>query len=177
MLKTSTTTMTQPLPAVNAKDAGEAAKMVERQVSEAIKGIAPYKACVNDLRAQNWAQAAKDAAAGIAAYPNSTLSRLCLLSAVTGSKGSPDSVIAVASGVIALDSVNTLALGNLFDAHVAKNDAKKALESGAKLLASDPNNRELAKRLVQMYVTDNQPDQALALIERLLKDNPGTSSS
>jgi tetratricopeptide (TPR) repeat protein len=173
MLKTSTTTMTQPLPTVHAKDAGEAAKIVDRQVSEAIKGIAPYKLCVTDLRAGNWAGAAKNAAAGITAYPNSTLSRLCLLSAVTGSKGSPDSVVAVASGVIAIDSVNTLALGSLFDAHVAKNDAKKALDVGTRLLAIDPNNRELAKRLVQMYVTDNQSDRALALIETLLKDNPG----
>ena len=173
MLKTGTTALSQPLPVANGKDAGDAAKMVEKSITEAIRGIAPYKLCIADLRAQRWAEAAKNAAAGITAYPNSTLSRVCLLSAVTGSKGSPDSVIAVASGIIALDSTNSVALSNLFDAYVTKNDAKKALEVGAKLLATDPNNRELAKRLVQMYVADNQPDNALKLIETLLKDNPG----
>lgn len=173
MLKTGTTPLSQPLPVANGKDAGDAAKMVEKSITDAIKGIAPYKLCITDLRAQKWAEAAKNAAAGIAAYPNSTLSRVCLLSAVTGSKGSPDSVIAVASGILALDSTSTLALSNLFDARVQKNDTKGALDVGTRLLATDPNNRELAKRLVQMYVTDNQPDKALALIETLLKDNPG----
>ena len=173
MLRTGTTNLSQPLPVANGKDAGDAAKMVEKSITEAIKGIPPYKLCIADLRAQRWADAAKNAAAGITAYPNSTLSRVCLLSAVTGSKGSPDSVIAVASGIVALDSANVLALGNLFEAYVAKNEPKKALDVGTKLLAIDPNNRELAKRLVQMYVADNQPDKALALIETLLKDNPG----
>jgi predicted Zn-dependent protease len=173
MLRTGTTNLSQPLPVANGKDAGDAAKMVEKSITEAIKGIAPYKLCIADLRAQKWESAAKNAAAGIAAYPNSTLSRICLLSAVTGSKGSPDSVIAVATGILAIDSTNALALSNIFDARVSKNDTKGAVEVGAKLLATDPNNRELAKRLVQMYVTDDQPDKALALIETLLKDNPG----
>ena len=173
MLKTGQNTLTQPLPRVDAKDPGDAAKTIERNVTEAIKGIAPYRLCVNDLRAQKWDQAAKDAAAGIAAYPNSVLSRICLLSAVTGSKGSPDSVIAVATAITAIDSTNSLALGNLFEAYAAKNDNKKALDVGTKMLGVDPNNRELAKRLVQMYVNDNQPEKALALIDNLLKDNPG----
>ena len=173
MLRTGTTNLSQPLPIANGKDPGDAAKMVEKSITEAIKGIPPYRLCIADLRAQRWDQAAKNAALGIAAYPNSTLSRVCLLSAVTGSKGSPDSVIAVASGIVALDSTNALALGNLFEAWVTKNDTKKALEVGLKMLGLDPNNRELAKRLVQMYVTDNQPDKALELIETLLKDNPG----
>jgi tetratricopeptide (TPR) repeat protein len=173
MMKTGTTTLTQPLPIINGKDPGDVAKQAEKAVTDAIKGIAPYRLCVTDLRAQKWDQAAKDAAAGIAAYPNSTLSRVCLLNAVTSSKGPPDSVISVASAIVALDSTNSLALGNLFEAYVAKNDTKKALDAGTKMLVVDPNNRELAKRLVQLYVTDNQPDKALALIDNLLKDNPG----
>jgi len=173
MMRTANVTMTQPLPVANGKDAGDAAKMVERSLTEAIKGIAPYRLCIADLRAQKWDQAAKDAAAGIAAYPNSTLSRVCLLNAVTASKGSPDSVIAVATGIIAIDSTNTLALGNLFEALVTKNETKKALDVGMKMLALDPNNRELAKRLVQLYVNDSQYDKALALIDGLLKENPG----
>jgi len=173
LLRTANNTMTQPLPLVNGKDPGDAAKLVEREITEAIKGMAPYKLCVNDLRAQKWDQAAKDAAAGITAYPNSTLSRLCLLSAVTGSKGSPDSVIAVARGILALDSTNVLALSNVFDAFRAKNDTKNALQVGEKLLALDPSNSALRNAVISLDVTENNYEPALHLVDSQLKDNPG----
>ena len=81
-------TLAQPLPPADGKDVGDAAKMVEKSISDALKGMPMYTSCINDLRAQKFDQAEKDARAGIAAYSNSVLSRICLLQAQTGLEGS-----------------------------------------------------------------------------------------
>jgi TolB-like protein len=62
-------TLAQPLPAIDGKDVGDAAKQVERATSEALKAFAGFKLCKNDYVAQKYDQAAKDAQAAIALYP------------------------------------------------------------------------------------------------------------
>ena len=63
LLRTGTSTLAQPLPPADGKDVGDAAKMVERSISDALKGMPMYKTCINDLRAQKFDQAEKDARA------------------------------------------------------------------------------------------------------------------
>src|SRR6185295_4642729 len=128
MLRTGQVTLTQPLPNVDGKDAGDAAKGVEKAITDALKGIPAYRLCVNDLRAQKFDAAVKDAQTGIQLYPNSSLSHLCLLQAYAGLKSPPDSVISVANATLAIEPGSMIALQYLAEAYRTKGDTTKAIE-------------------------------------------------
>lgn len=166
-------TLAQPLAPADGKDAGDAARMVERSLSEMIKGMPMYRTCIDNLRAQKNDEAAAAARAGIAAYPSSVLSRVCLLNAYTNAKASPDSIISVASQILASDPTSMLALVNLADAYAAKGDTNKAIETNLKIYRVDPSNTAVAQSIVQQLAQSGAPDRALPIIDSLLKDNPG----
>jgi hypothetical protein len=65
MLRTGQVTLTQPLPNVDGKDAGDAAKGVERPSPMRSRASRPTDFVVNDLRAQKFDAAVKDAQTGI----------------------------------------------------------------------------------------------------------------
>src|SRR5436853_3991534 len=102
--------LAQPLPSIEAKDAGDAARKVERELTDARKALPEYRRCETALRDQKWAEAAAAARAGLAKDANSTLSSLCLMSAYQYGKSGPDSVLRVAEQIIRTDSANTLAM-------------------------------------------------------------------
>jgi hypothetical protein len=121
-MRTGQQTVAQPLPVVDAKDAGDAAKQLERSLSDASKAIPSYKQCTNALRAAKYDDAKKFANAGLAAYQNSTISRLCLLSAYQLQKAPADSIIFVAKAITAADPTSLIALAILADAYNQKGD-------------------------------------------------------
>src|SRR5215471_7569865 len=51
LLKTAQSTLAQPLPAADGRDVGDAAKMVERSISDMLKGIPMFRTCIDNLRA------------------------------------------------------------------------------------------------------------------------------
>ncbi len=172
LLRTGQNTLAQPLPAANGKDPGDAAKMVERSISEMLKGIPMYRTCIDNLRAQKNDDAATAARAGIAAYPNSVLSRICLLNAYGNAKAPPDSIIAVASQILTYDPTSMLALVNLADAYAQKGDKDKAIETNLKIYRVDPSNTAVAQSIVQQLAQSGAPDKALPIIDSLIIDNP-----
>ncbi|MGH7618043.1 MAG: tetratricopeptide repeat protein [Gemmatimonadaceae bacterium] len=165
-------TLAQPLPPADGKDLGDAARLVERSLTEMIKGMPPYRTCIDDLRAQKNDEAAAAARAGIAAYPASVLSRICLLNAYTNAHASPDSIISVSTQILASDPTSMLALVNLADAYAAKGDTSKAIETNLKIYRVDPSNTAVAQSIVQQLAQSGAPDRALPIIDSLLKDNP-----
>ncbi|HWH50114.1 MAG TPA: hypothetical protein VN651_01115 [Gemmatimonadaceae bacterium] len=173
LTETGKQTLAQPLPPVDGKDPGDLAKNVEKHVSDAMKSMPSYKTCTSDLRAQKNDEAAQVARAGIAAYPNSTLDRLCLLSAYSYSKAPSDSIISVANAILALDPTSILALSNAADAYAAKGDSSKAIEYNLRIYRADPSNTAIAQSIVQQLVNSGAPDKALPIIDSLLVQNPG----
>jgi tetratricopeptide (TPR) repeat protein len=173
LLRTGQSTFSQPLPAVDAKDPGDAAKTIEREISDALKGMKPYNDCVNDLRAQKWDQAVKDAQLGITAYPNTSLSRMCMLQALVSQKASPDSIISVSNATLAIDPTAIVALGYLADAYRAKGDTSKAIETNLRIYRADPSNASVAQGIVNDLAQSGAPDRALPIIDSLLVQNPG----
>jgi tetratricopeptide (TPR) repeat protein len=171
MLKIGQNTLSQPLPVVDGRDAGEVAKLVERNITEALKQMPPYKACIADLRAQKFDQAVKDGGLAIAAYPNSTLARVCELQAFS-SLNQTDSVIAVAQGILSRDSSSTLALGQLVGAYTKKADKDKAMQYTVIMWRRDPSNQDVAKSLIQQLVESGSPDAALPIVDSMLVQNP-----
>ena len=172
LLRTGQNTLAQPLPAANGKDPGDAAKMVERSISDMLKGIPMYRTCIDNLRAQKNDEAATAARAGITAYPNSVLSRICLLNAYTNAKASPDSIIAVASQILTYDPNSMLALANLAESYKAKGDKDKAIETNLRIYRVDPTNTAVAQSIIQDLAQSGAPDKAIPIIDSLMKDNP-----
>jgi len=172
LMSLNQTTLAQPLPAADGKDAGDAAKMVGRSISEALKGMPMFRKCIADLRASKPDDAITSARAAIAAYPGSVLSRICLLNAYTNKKESPDSIISVATQILTYDPKSTLALTNLIDAYDAKGDKDKATEAVYRLYRADPSNQANAKLLANRLGSAD-PVKALAIVDTLLANNPG----
>lgn len=165
--------LAQPLPVVEGKDVGDAVKQVERAISDALKQMPMYRDCLTALRAAKWDEATVKARAGIAAYPNASFSRICLLNAYANSKTAPpDSIISVANAILTVDPKSMLALANLAEAYNAKGDRDKATEMNLRIYRLDPSNQAVAQSIVQELAQSGAPDQALPIIDSLMKDNP-----
>jgi tetratricopeptide (TPR) repeat protein len=174
LMKTGTQTIAQPLPPADGKDLGDAVKMVERSISDALKQMPSYKLCIDALRASKWDDAAAKARLAITAYPNAAFARICLLNAYSSSKTAPpDSVIGVANQILAIDPNSLLALVNLADAYKAKGDKDKAIEMNLRIYRLDPSNQSIAQSIVQELAQSGAPDKALPIIDSLITSNPG----
>ena len=173
MIKANQQVLMQPLPPIDGKDAGDAAKMLEKSLVDASKALPAYKKCTNDLRAQKYDDGAASARAGLALYPNSTFARLCLLSAFSLGKASPDSLISASNAVLAVDPTSLIALSNAAEAYKAKGDKDKAIEYNLRIYRADPTNTSIVNSIILDLANSGAPDKALPMIDSLLKDNPG----
>lgn len=173
MMRTGQQTVSQPLGVIDAKDPGDAAAKIERELSSADKSFPAYKTCTNDLRAAKYDQAIADARAGIKEYPNSTLDRLCILTAFGLQKAPADSIISVAEAIRQLDPSSLLALSNLADAYLQKGDTAKAIQTNIAIWHLDPTNTTIAQSIITTITQSGAPDKALPIIDTLLAQNPG----
>jgi tetratricopeptide (TPR) repeat protein len=166
--------LAQPLPPASARNVGDAARQIARDLKEARKQLAANKKCENHLRAREFDQAIAAAREGIAAYPQATLARLCLLSALadTARKTSPDQVIAAGNEVLAIDPTSRVALGLVYSAQEKKGDSEAAIATLMRLQKADPTNiqlqGEIARRLALL-----DPQKALPVLQPLVDQNPG----
>jgi len=173
LMRTGQQTVAQPLPPIDAKDPGDAASKIERALTEASKSFPAYKTCTNDLRAGKYPEAIKEAQAGIAAYTNSSLARLCILTAYSSQKAPADSIIAVAKALTTIDPTSMIALANLADAYLAKGDTAASIQTRIAMSKQDPSNTGLMRGIIQELAQSGAPEKALPLIDTLLVQNPG----
>jgi len=173
LIKTGNQVLVQPLPPVEGKDAGDAAKTLEKALVDASKALPAYRKCTNNLRAQKYDEAATDARAGLTLYPNSTFARLCLLSAFSLGKGSPDSIISAATAVLAVDPTSLIALNNAAESYAAKGDKDKSIEYQLRIYRADPTNTAVVSSIIQQLAQSGAPDRAIPMIDSLLVQNPG----
>ncbi|MDQ3949558.1 MAG: hypothetical protein M3282_04355, partial [Gemmatimonadota bacterium] len=141
--------LAQPLPPASARNVSDAARQIARDLKEARKQLAANKRCENHLRAREFDQAIAAAREGIAAYPQATLARLCLLSALadTSRKTPPDAVIAAGNEVLAIDPNSRIALGIVFGAQKAKGENEAAVATLTRMQKADPTNPQLAQMI------------------------------
>jgi tetratricopeptide (TPR) repeat protein len=160
----------QPLPTIEAPSLDEAAKELERRLAEVQRSLLDFRRCSNALVARNYDAARLAAQEGIARYPSSTLSRLCLMDALSRAQQPTDSIIIAAQAVLRIDSTSTLALMNLVDAYKEKHDTANAVAAMQQLVVYRPDlRRDLTAMLGQM----NRPKLALLVVAELLRDSPG----
>jgi tetratricopeptide (TPR) repeat protein len=164
--------LAQPLPPASARNVGDAARQISRDLKEARKQLAANKRCENHLRGEQWDQAIAAAREGMALYPQATLARLCLLSAVRGKKAAPDEVIAAGNEVLKIDPNSRIALGLVYEAQKAKGDNEAAIATLMHMQKADPTNVQLQQEVARA-IGGVDPVRALPVIQPLVEQNPG----
>jgi tetratricopeptide (TPR) repeat protein len=166
-------TQAQPLPVVEAANANDAARAIERGMAEARKQLPDNRACENAARDGKFPVAIAAANAGIAKYPNATLARLCLAQTFVNMKSPPDSVLRVVDEIRKIDPKNSFVYRLAFAAYTEKGNQEAAVNSLVQLLKLEPTNLTLQGQVVTELAKLGKPSVALPIIEELLAQNPG----
>jgi tetratricopeptide (TPR) repeat protein len=165
--------LSQPLPLAEGDKLSRAASVLSKNLQDARKQLEFEKKC-NMLGRDGKANDAIAAAhAGIVAYPQATLARLCELQVRVGFKHPIDSIIAVAQEIIKIDPKSKIALTNAAQAYKDKGDNDKYTEVLTQLLATDPTNTRLVEDVVNAFAASGKWDLAKPVIAQAVKDNPG----
>ena len=172
--------LSQPLITTESSNLGDVAKQIVREYDAARKQLASNQACENAIRDKKLDVAVAEARKAAAAYPKTTISRLCLASAyqawkTTADSTKPwaDSVIAVTKEVTAIDKNSKIAYTLQYDAYKAKNDTANALQALVGMMNSDPTNSTLREQVIAELVQSGQAQIAVPTAAQLVKDNPG----
>jgi tetratricopeptide (TPR) repeat protein len=165
----------EPLSPIDGRDFGDMAKQVDRAVSEAIRALAFYDDCASALRAGDYQKAMAAAQQGLRIRPASATLELCVLSILSTTKASPDSLIAVASAITAVDPASQIAWANLIDAYDQKRDSVHALDAARMLHRIEPAEVKVTLTLVDHMVAAGQADSAVAVLESALAAAPASA--
>jgi tetratricopeptide (TPR) repeat protein len=183
MVLTRDNTMVQPLPPLEGNKLGDLVDRLTKEVQEARKQLANERKC--ELAIANGApqDGVTAAQAAIVAYPQSTISRVCLANAYLALKRPPDSIILLASKAVEIDPKNKPALALLADAYKAKFDQQKdttaldkAVDTWAAELAADPKNLRLVQDVTEKIAASGRAQRAKPIIIQAVQDNPGDPS-
>lgn len=159
----------QPLPAAAAPELDAAAALLGAAVIEARVQMPHLRRCENGLRTGENDDAVRAGRAGVAVYPRSTLARTCLVWALRAAGAPPSEILQVAQAILAVDSSSFHALEG---AALALDSLRRPRESAAywmRLAASEPDNLELAERVLHMLYEGQSLEQG----ERLAVQRAG----
>ena len=165
--------LTQPLPPAEGDKLSRVAAAVSKHVQDALKQMDFEKKCNMQGRDNKAADAIASARAGVAAYPQATLVRLCELQVRVGFKQPSDSVIAIALEILKYDPRSKIAITNAAQAYKDKGDVEKSTDMLIQLLATDPANTRLVDDVVNALSASGKWDKAKPIISQAIKDNPG----
>ncbi len=168
--------MVQPLPKVTGAKLGDIAKGVSKAIDDARKPLDEIKKCTLDARQSKWADAIEDAQKGMKDYPNSVMSRVCLLEIANSQKWGADSIIKYAEDVVKLHPTNRRALALVSDAYGEKKMDEQQIKSLTTLLSLDPTNARLTETVVNVIAASGKPEVARPIIDEAVKQNPGDPS-
>jgi len=146
----------QPLPEASGPGLDEAADQMARAIVAARAQMVHMRRCENALRDGKWNAALASARAGVAAYPQSTIARVCLIRAL-GATGAPaGDILAAAERVLDVDSMSYHALGSAATALDSLHRTADAAKLWLRLASTDTSDMELAQRaLVGLARGDN----------------------
>ena len=165
--------LTQPLPPAEGDKLSRMASNLSKSLQEARKQLEHEKKCNMMGRDNKPAEAIASARAGVSAYPQATLARLCELNVRAGFKQPPDSLIAVALEVLKYDPKSKVALAYAAQAYKDKGDQDQSTEMLVRLLATDPTNTRLVDDVVNALAASGKSEMAKPIIAQAIKDNPG----
>ncbi len=168
--------MVQPLPKVAGAKLGDIAKGISNALDAARKPLDDIKKCTLNARQSKWGEALSDAQKGLKDYPNSVMSRVCILEIANSQKWGADSIIKYSEDVIRLHPQNKRALALVSDAYGEKKMDEQQIKTLTTLLALDPTNARLTETVVNIIAASGKPEVARPIIDEAVKQNPGDPS-
>ncbi len=168
--------VSQPLGTFDGKNLGASAQQLSKAFQDAYKQLAFEKKCTQAARDGKPADALVAATAGIAAYPKTTMVRICLMNVLIADKKPPEEVLKVISEILALDPRSKPALSASVLQYDAAGNAEKKIEALTQLLAADPTNAKLQGQVVSELAASGKADLAKPIIEKAVADSPGDLS-
>jgi tetratricopeptide (TPR) repeat protein len=165
--------LVQPLPAATGAKLDDAAKQISRDLQAARKQLAENRKCENFSRERKYPEAIAAARAGIVAYPQATLARICLANVYVAMKQPPDSIVAITEAIRAIDPRSRMALTLASQAYKEKGDTAKFVEALTQLMAADPTNVDLRGRVVAELARSRRYGEAKKIIDQAVAENPG----
>ena len=137
----------QPLPEVTAPKLDSAAQLFAKSIAAARGQLIPERRCENALREGSGNRAIAAAKDGVAAYPQSTIARTCLVWALRQIKSASNELLTVSREILAQDSMNVHAIEGAATALDSLRRRDEAATMWLKLAATDTANLELAYRI------------------------------
>jgi tetratricopeptide (TPR) repeat protein len=166
-------TLVQPLGTFEGKSWNDAAALMSKELKEARKQIDAEKKCNNAGRAGQYDAAIAAAKEGIAAYPKSTLARICWANVLVTQKAPADQQLTLAKEIVAIDPKSRPGLAILAQAYRDTNQGDSAVVTLTRLLATDPKNPRLQKDVVDALTVLASPKVARPVIDEAVAANPG----
>ena len=176
----------QPLPPVEAKSVGDAAKAISKEVANARKQLAAYNNCETRAREGKYVEAIAAANAGNGTYGTATLTRICSLNAYLAMKAPADTIYAHADEILKFDPRNRIALNAAAQALSDQSDAisatnkpradslsDKAVELWTTLISADASDTRMLETVIRKIVVSANPAVAVPIIDASVQDNPG----
>jgi len=168
--------MVQPLPKVTGAKVGDIAKDVSKAIDQARKPLDEVEKCTLAARQSKWAEALENVQKGLKEFPNSVMSRVCMLEIANAQKWGADSIIKYSEDIISLHPQNRRALALVSDAYGEKKMDEQQIKSLTTLLALDPTNARLTETVVNIIAASGKPEVARPIIDEAVKQNPGDPS-
>jgi predicted Zn-dependent protease len=165
--------LVQPLGTFRVSKPDQATGAISKEFQNAQKAFVAERNCVNRAREGKYAEAIAEAKKGIAAYPNTTLARICLANAMQEQKASPDSILAVTSEILRIDPKSKPALTVAYTALKAAKRPNDATDVLLKLVGADPSNTRLLEQVIEEFAINGQAAKAIPFVDQLVRDNPG----
>ncbi|WP_025412071.1 tetratricopeptide repeat protein [Gemmatirosa kalamazoonensis] len=165
--------LVQPLGSFRVGKPDQAAGAVSKAFQDAQKAFIAERNCVNKARDGKYAEAIAEARKGIAAYPNSTLNRICLANIMVTQKASPDSILAVVNEVLRIDPRSKPALTVAYQSLKDAGKNAEATDMLLRLVGADPANSRLVEQVINEFAASGQAAKAIPFVDQLVRDNPG----
>jgi tetratricopeptide (TPR) repeat protein len=164
----------QPLPEVRALRLDSAEQLFAKEVAASRMQLVPERRCENSLREGHGAAAIANARAGIAAYPQSTIARTCLVWALRQTSGPeiPAELLGVSRAVLAIDSTNPHAIEGAAVALDSLRRRNEAADMWLRLASTDTANVDLGLRISNALFDGGNSKRAEPLIMGLVDAHP-----
>ncbi|MDQ6926961.1 MAG: hypothetical protein M3154_12105, partial [Candidatus Eremiobacteraeota bacterium] len=187
MVLTRDNTLTQPLGSYQVTKPDQAAERISKEFQAAQRAFVAERECVNAARDGKFVDAEAAARRGIAAYPKTTLARICLANVYVSQRDKDttntakvrmynDSALTVAREILAVDSLSRPALTIQYAGLQAAGQRDSATNVLLRLVGADPTNTRLLEQVVNELAANGQATRAIPFVNQLVTDNPGDPS-
>jgi tetratricopeptide (TPR) repeat protein len=154
------------------KTLSQASAEFVRNLQVVRKQLPHERQCNSSLREGNATAAETAARAGIAAYPEAMISRVCLIFALAAAKKAPDEVLAATEDVLSRDPRQPRALYVAMEQFLIKGDTNAMAQTASRLVAVEANDARLVEQIVANLEAMRRADVALPILETALQETP-----